>query len=70
MTTNNLTNAFFMPREMADRRVSTKAELPYLTEEGLILFDRREGKDRRAAPRQQATACSMAHVADPVKLAA
>lgn len=70
MTTNNPATAFFMPREMADRRVSTKAELPYMTEEGLILFDRREGSDRRVTPRQQATACSMAQVADPVKLAA
>jgi hypothetical protein len=72
MKTNTLENALFMPRETADRRVSVKAELPYLTEEGLILFDRREGGDRRAAQRPQVNACTgtVSHVADPVKLAA
>ena len=54
MSQNNVTIGFYMPRQMADRRVAPRAELPYQTEEGLIMFDRREANDRRAAQRQPA----------------
>jgi hypothetical protein len=58
MNEDNLALGLYMPRQLADRRVATSAQLPYQTEEGLIMFDRREGKDRRAAPRQPANSSS------------
>ena len=54
MNQSNLAIGLYMPRQMADRRIATTAELPYQTEEGLIMFDRRESSERRAAPRQPA----------------
>ncbi|MGZ3158748.1 MAG: hypothetical protein ACXU7H_06670 [Burkholderiaceae bacterium] len=54
MNQSNLAIGFYMPRQMADRRIASTAELPYQTEEGLIMFDRREGNDRRAGQRQSA----------------
>ncbi|MGZ3238903.1 MAG: hypothetical protein ACXWJK_00765 [Burkholderiaceae bacterium] len=59
MNQSNLAIGLYMPRQMADRRVATTAELPYQTEEGLIMFDRREGGDRRATPRQPANDSSI-----------
>jgi len=53
MKQSNLAIGLYMPRQMADRRVATNGELPYLAEEGLIMFDRREKGDRRATPRQE-----------------
>jgi hypothetical protein len=36
-----------LPRAEQDRRQSKSESLPYLTEEGMIMVDRREGGDRR-----------------------
>lgn len=59
MNQSNLALGLYMPRQLADRRVAASAKLPYQTEEGLIMFDRREGKDRRQAPRQPANDSSI-----------
>lgn len=37
-----------VPRAREDRRKTRSFAPPYLTEEGLVLVDRREGRDRRA----------------------
>jgi hypothetical protein len=52
MNKDNLALGLYMSRQTADRRVATTTELPFQTEEGLIMFDRREGGDRRATARQ------------------
>lgn len=36
-----------LPRIEQDRRQTKSESLPYLTEEGMIMVDRREGGDRR-----------------------
>lgn len=38
-----------MPRKKEDRRRASRTAPPYLTEEGMVLFDRREVSDRRRA---------------------
>lgn len=43
-----LENELVVPRGREDRRKARNAAPPYLTEEGLVLVDRREGRDRRA----------------------
>lgn len=37
-----------IPRSGQDRRGSGDRPPPYLTEEGMVMFDRREGRDRRS----------------------
>jgi hypothetical protein len=69
MNKNNLALGLYMPRQLADRRVATTAELPYQTEEGLIMFDRRESKDRRSAPRLPANDSSILPETSPVAFA-
>lgn len=69
MNKDNLALGLYMPRQLADRRVATSAELPYQTEEGLIMFDRREDKERRAGPRQPANDSSIFPKADRVAFA-
>jgi hypothetical protein len=69
MKENNMAIGLYMPRELADRRVATNKQLPFMTEEGLIMFDRREGVDRRLAPREQANFNSILPQVDSAKFA-
>ena len=47
---------FIVHRDVADRRSSdNRFEPPYLTEEGMVLIDRRAKNDRRAASRPTVT---------------
>jgi hypothetical protein len=48
MTQNSQASRLTMLRGLEDRRMATLSELPYITEEGLVLIDRREPDDRRA----------------------
>ena len=48
MTQNSQASRLTMLRGLEDRRTATQSELPYITEEGLVLIDRREPDDRRA----------------------
>lgn len=50
----NHTQEFIVARQPFDRRQTRTAAPPYLTEEGLVLVDRREGRDRRAGNRAPA----------------
>jgi len=45
---------FQVQRSRQDRRVTPYAAAPYLTGEGFVLCDRREGGDRRARAAAQA----------------
>jgi len=69
MKQSNLAIGLYMPRQMADRRVATNRELPYQTEEGLIMFDRRENDDRRKSHDQQIAINSILPQADIVAFA-
>jgi hypothetical protein len=40
-------NQFILKRSASDRRKATHAKPPYMTEEGLVLIDRRDKVDRR-----------------------
>lgn len=42
-----LETGFIVQRERRERRVAGFCPPPYLTSEGFVLFDRREGGDRR-----------------------
>jgi hypothetical protein len=44
----NLAEDYMVARAANDRRVCNGANLPYITEEGLVLIDRRDHKERRA----------------------
>jgi hypothetical protein len=46
---NELVESFCISRTTGDRRVSPSLSAPYISEEGLVLIDRREAPDRRAA---------------------
>jgi hypothetical protein len=59
MKSDHLLIGLYMPRQLAERRVASTADLPYQTEDGLVMFDRREKNDRRAAPRQPANDSSI-----------
>lgn len=48
MTQNSQASRLTMLRGLEDRRTATQSELPYITEEGLVLIDRREPDDGRA----------------------
>lgn len=52
MYQNKKPSSFMMTRELNDRRVTVHTALPYITEEGLVLVDRRECGERRMAHRQ------------------
>jgi hypothetical protein len=43
--------SFIVPRASQDRRSGDRLPPPYLTEEGMVLIDRRSPEDRRAAAR-------------------
>lgn len=43
-------NTLLVQRNKDDRRVASRVAPPYLTEEGIVMIDRREGNDRRGAP--------------------
>lgn len=66
---SNLAIGLYMPRQMAERRVAAKNELPYLAEEGLIMFDRREKGDRRATQRRPVEVASILLQVDQVTFA-
>lgn len=48
--------SFMVERSQEDRRVSKHMAPPYLTEEGFILYDRREGGERRGSRQPAETA--------------
>jgi hypothetical protein len=54
-----------MPRARQDRRRTPRTAPPYLTEEGMVLVDRREGCDRRAAPAGQGVVSAVAPAREP-----
>ena len=56
--------------DMEERRVTPKIQLPYITEEGLVLIDRRENGERRATQRQPVSAGVIMQYADQPKLTA
>lgn len=39
--------SFVVSRNVEDRRSGRQSVPPYMTEEGMVLFDRRAGEDRR-----------------------
>jgi hypothetical protein len=47
MSLNTPANQFMLKRSVSDRRKATHAKPPYMTEEGLVLIDRRDKVDRR-----------------------
>ncbi|MBV8665937.1 MAG: hypothetical protein JO269_05565 [Burkholderiaceae bacterium] len=49
MAQNALANQFMLNRSASDRRNAAFSEPPYMTEEGLVLIDRRDQVDRRGA---------------------
>ena len=52
MDQKSMDTKFIVPR-FGERRSSVRSAPPYLTEEGFVMVDRREGSDRRK-PSQQA----------------
>ena len=49
---------FIVRRDSRDRRSTSYSAPPYFTEEGMVMVDRREGRDRRTSQRQTTTAMS------------
>ncbi|HEY8102623.1 MAG TPA: hypothetical protein VIF82_17935 [Burkholderiaceae bacterium] len=54
-------NKFVMARESQDRRKGTDSALPYITEEGLVMVDRRENIERRTVQRLHQHCESLRH---------
>lgn len=48
MTQKMQATNFVIDRDREERRASKRNDLPYMTEEGMVLIDRREPGDRRA----------------------
>jgi len=49
---------YIVPRNNHDRRSGERLAPPYLTEEGMVLFDRRSDEDRRVASLQGRSAAN------------
>jgi hypothetical protein len=47
MSDNSPKEGMLIPRAEQDRRKSKSESLPYFTEEGMVMVDRREGGERR-----------------------
>ena len=54
-------NPFLLVRELFDRRISLFSDLPYMTEEGLVMVDRRDYSERRAQALPASTGAFLSH---------
>jgi hypothetical protein len=54
MSQDTLESSYIVQRNKVERRATVCSHPPYLTEEGMVLVDRRENHDRRSSEGQAA----------------
>ena len=48
-------NSYFVPRNAEERRVEPAGSPPYFTDEGMVLVDRREARERRGTGKAESS---------------